>query len=355
MTTSHYKLTRGLTLLLGLAAIIIIIEGLRHTSSFIAPIALAGTVALTAHPLTSWLENHRVPRGLAALATLLIVLVVVATVGAAMVWALLHFASLMPAYADDANRMVQQLGSRGAELGVSREQVNQLLDEFDYGKVAGRVAGILTSVASLTFTAFLMVFVLAFMIFDGPSMERAVKTMEGHPRLSRSLLAATSDTRRNLLVTAVFGLALAIVITIILWALGVPGAPVWGVLTFITNFIPNIGFVIRLVPPTLLALLDSGLGLAITVALAFSIANVLSENILQPRVVGKAAGVTPTVAMLSVIFWAFVLGPIGAVLALPLTIYAKAILIDSDPGARWLNPMLEGDYGRDDGDEATVT
>lgn len=340
------RLTRGLSVLLALAAIVILVEGIRETASFTAPVILAGTIALCAHPMTCWLRDHRVPGGLAAALTLVFVLGIVVIVGAAMVWALLQFATLLPTYANDATRLLNSLSDWGAEKGVSREQVDQVIDSIDPGKIARYVAGIVTSTASLLFTGFLMIFVLAFMIFDGPAMERAVAGMKGHDNLARALLQATADTRKNLIVTGVFGFGLAVVITIILYLLQIPGAPIWGVLTFITNFIPNIGFVIRLVPPVLIGLLEGGLGLALTVAIAFSVANVLSENVLQPRIVGQAAGVTPTVAMLSVIFWAFALGPIGAVLALPLTIFAKAVLVDCDPEMGWLAQILEGDYGR---------
>ena len=109
----------------------------------------------------------------------------------------------------------------------------------------------------------------------------------------------------------------------------------WGLFSFLTNFIPNIGFIIGLIPPALLALLDCGVQKMIAVILVYCILNVTIQTFIQPRFVGDAVGLSPAVTFLSVAVWTVVLGPIGALLAVPMSLLARALLIDADPRAEW--------------------
>ncbi|HWM74029.1 MAG TPA: AI-2E family transporter, partial [Nocardioides sp.] len=150
-------------------------------------------------------------------------------------------------------------------------------------------------------------------------------------------------TRSYLAVTTVFGLIVAVVDTGLLWALGIPAAFVWGILAFVTNFIPNIGFVIGVVPPALIGLLEGGPGLMIAVIVLYSVINVVIQSIIQPRYVGQAVGLSTTLTFLSLVFWAWVLGPLGALLAVPMTLFFRAILVEADPEANWMRPLISGD------------
>ena len=107
--------------------------------------------------------------------------------------------------------------------------------------------------------------------------------------------------------------------------------------------ISNIGFVIGLIPPALLALVEGGWPAFIGVVVSYSVLNFVLQSIVQPKVAGDAVGVIPTVSFISLLFWAWVLGPLGAILALPATLLVKAILIDADPHARWLNVFIAAD------------
>ena len=100
-------------------------------------------------------------------------------------------------------------------------------------------------------------------------------------------------TRNYMGVSAGFGLIVAVLDGFALWIMGVPGAFVWAVLAFVTNFIPNIGFIIGVIPPALIALLDGGPGLMIAVIVVYSVINFLIQSVIQPRVVGDEVGLTP--------------------------------------------------------------
>ena len=125
--------------------------------------------------------------------------------------------------------------------------------------------------------------------------------------------------------------------------LGVPLALLWGLLVFITNYIPYIGFWIGLVPPVLLALLTGGWELAAVVFVLYTVVNFVLTSVIQPKYVGDAVGISVSLTLVALVFWGWVLGTIGAVLAVPLTLFAKALLVDVNPRVRWAerDPRLD--------------
>ena len=122
--------------------------------------------------------------------------------------------------------------------------------------------------------------------------------------------------------------------------LGIPAAGLWALLAFVTNYCPNVGFLIGLIPPTILGLLVGGPRLAIAVIAVYCVVNFIIQSVLQPRFVGEAVGLTTTMSFLSLIIWAYILGPIGAILAIPASLLVKALLVDMDPDAQWLGLFL---------------
>jgi len=143
-------------------------------------------------------------------------------------------------------------------------------------------------------------------------------------------------------VTTVFGLIVAVLdVGALIW-LGVPAPLVWGLLSFITNYIPNIGFVIGLVPPALLAWLEFGWTAALWVVVLYSVINFVLQSLIQPKFDGDTEGLSITATLVSLVVWSLVIGPLGAILAVPLSALALAIFVDPDPGKRWLRPLLSG-------------
>ena len=124
--------------------------------------------------------------------------------------------------------------------------------------------------------------------------------------------------------------------------MSVPLPLLWGLLAFITNYIPNVGFIIGVIPPALLALLEGGPRLMIAVIVAYSVINFIIQSVIHPKVMADAVSLSLTLTFLSLVFWSFVIGPIGAILAIPMTLLVKALLLDVDPTTRWMSSLLEG-------------
>jgi predicted PurR-regulated permease PerM len=160
------------------------------------------------------------------------------------------------------------------------------------------------------------------------------------PHMITALNGFVHGTRNYLIVTAVFGLIVAVLDGAALAIMGIQLALLWAVLSFLTNFVPNIGFIIGLVPPALLALLTGGWQLALAVVVVYCVLNMVIQSLIQPRFIGDSVGLSATVTFLALLFWAWVLGPLGALLAIPVTLLVKAILVDSDPRAQWVEALL---------------
>jgi AI-2 transport protein TqsA len=117
-------------------------------------------------------------------------------------------------------------------------------------------------------------------------------------------------------------------------------------LAFITNYIPNIGFVIGVVPPAILGLLEGGPAGLLSVLIGYSAINVVIQSFIQPKFVGDAVGLSTSMTFISLVFWAWVFGALGALLAIPLSLLTKALLVDVDPESAWLRPLLAGGSSR---------
>jgi predicted PurR-regulated permease PerM len=215
--------------------------------------------------------------------------------------------------------------------------------------------------AALSNTVFLLA-VLLFMCVDAVDFPaRLAASGAQRPQVAGALREFAQGTRRYLWVTTVFGLIVAVVDTIVLWGMGIPLPFLWGLLSFITNYIPNIGFVIGVIPPALLGLLDGGVAKMLWVIAVYCAINFVIQSVIQPKVIGDAVGLSATVSFLSLVFWAWVLGPLGALLAIPLSLLAKGLLVDIDPSTRWITPLLSGgappaadDPGRRTGPDARI-
>ncbi|WP_165700133.1 AI-2E family transporter [Ornithinimicrobium ciconiae] len=238
--------------------------------------------------------------------------------------------------------LVAGLGDRLVRLGLAVPESAHGVPSLDVSRVLDTVTLFLSGLLSVL-SDLIVVTLLVFLAFDSAHASTlATQAREHRPHLVDALGTFARGTRSYLGVSAAFGLIVAVFDAVLLWALGVPGAFVWGVLAFVTNFVPNIGFVIGVVPPALVGLLEGGPALMLWVIVLYSVANVVIQSIIQPRYVGNAVGLSTTLTLLSLVFWTWVLGPLGALLAVPMTLLVRALLVDADPDGRWRLPLISG-------------
>lgn len=338
----------SLSIILALAGVVIIAVGLRAISSIFAPAFFALTLVLAARPLQRWLIRHRVPPWLAATIVLLSMYVLLLALITAAGLALAQLYDTVPRYFDEFGTIYDDLMNQLEAFGVAQSDVDSLLGSMQFGSVVTVIGDVLDSLGAAGSQLVVVIMVMFFLAFDSLNAGRRWRTLAASkPELTEALTDFAVGVRKYWLVSTVFGLIVAAIDVVALVALGVPLAFTWGLLAFVTNYIPNVGFVLGLLPPALLALLDSGPVTMVWVIVIYSVVNFTIQSLIQPKFTGDAVGLSPTITFLSLVFWAIVVGPLGALLAVPLTLFAKAILIDADPSARWANAFLVS--GRDAG------
>jgi len=315
----------------------------RQFAAIVAPVLLALVLVIAVHPLTGILRRRGLPMWLATTITVLAVLGLILGLAAALALSIARLATILPEYEDDFAELVANLRSWLASLGVGRDEVQAVLDQISLGKLAGLLVDILAGIAATFSNLLFLLFVVAFMALDAVGFaSRVSRARRQRPDVIGALDTFVNGSRRYLAVATVFGLIVAAFDIGFLWLVGVPLALLWGLLAFITNYIPNVGFIIGLIPPAVLALLEGGLQLMLIVIVAYSVINFIIQSIIQPKFVSNAVNISLTVTFLSLVFWTFVIGPIGAILAVPLTLLVKSLLFDVDPGTRWMSSLLEG-------------
>ena len=337
LPSSRYGLPRALVIMLGLATAVVVGAGIHQVPGIIAPIFLAVVLTVTVDPIRGWMLRKGAPRWLASLTLVLVIFAILLGLVAGLVIGAAQLATLLPQYSDQIQQDIANLETWLAGFGISQSDIQSMTDNISSSSIISAVESVLGSVTS-TLSALLFVLVLViFMGLDGSVFgDRINRVKSGHEGILGALGLFCQATRRYFGVATLFGGIVAVLDGIGLLILGIPAAGLWALLAFITNYVPNVGFIIGLIPPALLGLVVGGPSTMIAVIVLYCVLNLVIQSVIQPKVVGDAVGLTTTMSFLSLIIWAYLLGPLGAILAVPASLLFKAVLLDVDPAARWL-------------------
>lgn len=314
--------------LVTLAAFVITLAGLRAAGGFFAPIMLAVVLIIICHPIRLPLERRGWKPWMATTAVIVLVYLILAILVAMLVFAGIRFADLISGYSTELQNALGDVTSWLASIGVDQSTADQITDGINPAQVVNAATSIASAVISIAGSFFV---VLAYVIFMGVDAARYDRGRPAFiPTKSDVLERATifnRGVRSYFVVSATFGAIVAVIDGLALYWLGVPAPVVWAILAFVTNFIPNIGFVIGLIPPMLLAFVVGGWQLALWVLVVYCLVNVTLQVMVQPRFVSDAVNITLTLSFVSVVFWTFIIGPLGAILAVPMTLLTRAMLL----------------------------
>ncbi len=347
------QLPRGLAILLTVAAGFIGIAGIRAFASSIGPIFLALVVVVVVSPIYTALCRKGAPSWLAAVALLISSFGVLSIMFMALVWTGTELALLLRSdeYTSRFGELQTEVESLMSRFGFTNEDIGEVVDGIDVASVVGQVTSALSSLLSVSSAIILVLITMLFMVMDtGKWIETLDRVAVARPAIAEALRKFARQTRAYFVVSTIFGLIVSALDVTALLILGVPLPFVWGVLALITNYIPNIGFVLGLGPPAFLAFFEGGWQLSVWVIVVYFAINTIVQSVIQPKIVGDAVGLSATLTFVSLIFWGWVMGALGALLAVPMTLLTKALLIDADPGARWVAPLISLSDDAEDGD-----
>ena len=334
--------TQGETIILTVAAIVVGCTGIYMLHGLLAPAFFALTLVITVRPLVALASRYHVPRPISAVGAIILIYTFVIGLFAALGVAIAQLVETLPDYSAKFEAIWTQLQALLGRFGIDQSTLmNQVSGMLDTSRIVTLAQGMLSQVTSFGSVLMVMALTVVFLMFDMSRIElRARALMILKPEIAAALAGFAKAVRSYWLVSTIFGLIVAVLDVVALGLLGVPMAVTWGVLSFITNYIPNIGFFIGLIPLALLALVDSGPWTALWVVVAYAALNFVIQTLIQPKFTGDAVGLNTTTTFLSLLFWAEVIGALGTILAIPLTLFVKALLIDSDPRSRWVSIFL---------------
>jgi AI-2 transport protein TqsA len=328
-----------LPLLVGAAAVGLLLISLGWAAPVLGPLGLGLFLTALAAPFFGWLES----RGLASSVALVVTLAVVLLIGGLLV--LLAFASAR-SLSDSLAGYTSALDGQAADLTAKLDSmgipapISGLIPPDVLSSALQATIGIVTQVA--TSAAFAIV-LAALLLLDGRRLVRLQSTGGAHwsslvqevPALARA--AVTYFTVR-IRINALTALGLLVLMLV----LGVDDPVLWAVGAFFLSFVPYLGLTLALIPPTILAFAESGAGPALTMVVGGIALNVLAENVLEPTLTGRALSLATWLVFASFFFWVWLLGPVGALLSMPITVFIVLVLRDREP-TRWLADLLAHD------------
>ncbi|MCP5544951.1 MAG: AI-2E family transporter [Akkermansiaceae bacterium] len=325
-------------MLMIMACVVVIVAGLKAAQNFFLPVLLAFFVATVSFPVTDALTRRRVPRSIAVFLTVLVdflFIAAVATLGIVLMQDLQM--KWNTKYAGEFNSQVRtasvELAGKLDDWGVPDAQgkiqevvennlsnLRQIRFERIWDLGTGMLGHVMGFLGAVTILLILMVFMLSEAKNFGAAFE-AIGKAHG-PNFSRAV-HATRDIQRYLAIKTVISLITGLLAGLLCWAAGLDFFILWGIVAFALNFIPVIGSLIAGIPPMILALLTAGLPNALLVGGGYLLINNFLGSFLEPIFVGRRFGISTLVVVVSVMFWGWVWGPFGMLLAVPLTMMIK--------------------------------
>lgn len=334
-------------------AVLAVLFAMREASTIVVPALLAFFLAAVADSPVSWLERRGLSRVLGVLLVVTGMTLVALAIGVLVGSSLQELSEQAPAFQQKSRDQLDALLNRWGGWRVGTD-TSDILDYISPDAALGLAAGVLTSVRDLFGNAFLILFLTVFMLLEVPGLRTKLEVLGAVRGAGPSI---PEIVRGYLLIKTLTSLATGLLIGIFLSILSVDFAALWGLLAFLLNYIPSIGSFVASIPPVLLTLLQNQPGLALVVATGFLAINVAIGNGIEPRVMGKGLGLSTLVVFLSLILWGWLLGPVGMLLAVPLTTTVK-IALEAHDGTRPAAVLLGSDGPRhqppvDDGPATT--
>jgi len=329
----------GQNILLKLATLVVILGGIKLSAEIVVPFLMALFFAIVLNPLVSWLMRRKMRRGLAISLVVLVVLIGLALLIAMIAGSLQEFSEVYPqlqAQTEQKLAVVQHFAAR-FHIMISPESLAQRLDPNAVMDVAttmlGQFSGAMTQIVLVMMT-------VIFMLFEVHHLPYKLRYALVNPQIRiAGMHKALKGVTHYLALKTLISLVTGVLVWLALLALGVKFALLWGLVAFVLNFVPNIGPVIAGVPPIIQALILNTPLEASLVATLFIAIHMLLGNLLEPKVMGRGLGLSSFVVFLSLIFWGWLLGPVGMLLSVPLTSVCK-ILMETTPGGGKLAILL---------------
>ena len=325
--------------LIQLAALVVVVAGMKAASSLVVPFLLAIFLAIICTPLLFWLKSRKIPESLGLLLILGIVgglwLLLAMVIGST----LAEFSRNVPYYQDRLSLITREILQILADHGFSIDSA-KLEELLNPGKIMLFAAGLLNSLGGMVTNAFVILITFVFLLLEAAGIPDKLRAVSGRSNASlNQYVSITEGVNRYLAIKTITSIATGGAVYMLLSVQKVDFAILWALLAFLLNYIPNIGSILAAIPAVLLSLIQLGPAQAAVSAIGFLLINIIIGSIIEPRAMGKGIGLSTLVVFLSLAFWGWVLGPVGMLLSVPLTMTVKIALGERDE-TRWIALLL---------------
>jgi predicted PurR-regulated permease PerM len=333
--------SRATMLILTMAAFVVIIAGLKAAQDIIIPFLLAGFIAIICGPPVFWLRQKKLPTGLAILVVIIGVslcgLLVTALIGSS----INDFTNELPVYQVKIDIKIIELAGLLGRVGLNIED-RTLSEYIDPGAAMYFADKLLSGFGKVLGNTFIILLTVIFILLEASSFRTKIKMVSIDQRPGFSLADFDhfiAGVNQYMVIKTWVSLATGIFVAAWLAVLNVDYPLLWGLLAFLLNYVPNIGSIIAAVPATLLALIQLGATTALLTVSGYALVNIVLGNMIEPRFMGKGLGLSTLVVFISLAFWGWVLGPVGMLLSVPLTMILK-IALAGNSTTRWISTMM---------------
>ncbi|AKO45025.1 AI-2E family transporter [[Haemophilus] ducreyi] len=324
--------------LVTIAAIIIILAGIKMAGEIIIPFLRSLFIAIICSPIIKFMTNRRIPLGMAITILLGLIVLIFFLLAGMVNSAVQEFTASIPQYkvllGQRLETIFNLLNHYHLPLNITQEEI---ANKFDPSSIMNFVSRLLLSFSGVLSNLFVLLLVLIFMLLESPVAKYKLALVlspdddlsnEEH-YIERVLEGVIGYLGVKTIISVLTGLSVCLLLVL----LNVQYAVLWGILIFLLNYIPNIGSILGSIPVVLQALLLNGFTVGLTVLIGVVAINMLFGNVVEPKMMGKRLGLSTLVVFLSLLFWGWLLGTVGMLLSVPLTMSLK-IALESSPSTR---------------------
>lgn len=337
--TEQGSFNSGTRFLIIVAALVIIIGGINQAQSALASFLVAAFLAVIGTPPVLWLERKRIPSVVAVMLVVSGMIAILLIVGGLVGTSLSSFTDDLPSYQQRIQEEIAKLDALLEKKGIpATEKI--LLEYVNPGGVMNLTALLLAGVGSALSNIVLILLTVAFILFEVSSFPVKLRAVLGDPwQAFPQFTRFVDDIERYVVIKTLVSLATGILIGTWLSILGVGFPILWGFLAFLLNYVPSIGSTVAAIPAVLLALIQLGIGRAVMATAGYMAVNFILDNVIEVRLMGRKLGLSTLVVFLSLIFWGSLLGPVGMVLCIPLTMTLK-FACENNKSTQWIAVLL---------------
>ena len=321
-----------------MASVVIVLAGIKSASDIVVPFLLSLFLAIILSPIYNYFRKKGLAESISLTLVILIFTIFLALVGNMLGTSTKDFSSNIDFYQTQLLGYFDEFESFSASFGLEIP-FNEYAQALDSKQVMLFSTQILQSMSSMFANGFVVLFTLVFMLLESSHFMEKISFVSGMGKGVEHIKEVIEKIKKYMVLKALMSLLTGLIVWIALFLIGTDYAFLWAFLAFLLNFIPNIGSIIAAVPAVLLTLVQLGGFSAALVAIVYLAANIVIGSILEPKVMGKGLGLSTLVVFLSLLFWGWLLGTVGMLLSIPLTIMAK-IAFDTNKNTKWIAVLL---------------